>query len=132
MPHHVRFLTFLGLFTVFLAGTMWVIFTCLLHQPAGLSCYLLFLYFYSLTALIHLYLVKTGKNKDPKRFVPSFMGIVGLKMFLSLAYLFAYIAIVQTNIVPFAVSFLVLYFVYTTVEVMALLRVLKKHKETPS
>ncbi|MBT3646987.1 MAG: hypothetical protein HN542_01960 [Flavobacteriales bacterium] len=65
------------------------------------------------------------KQKDPKRFVNLYMGYSGGKLMLSLFILAAYAFINSGYILPFAISYLVVYFLFTAFEIFQLLRHLK-------
>lgn len=66
------------------------------------------------------------KIEDPKRFIVSYMGFSGGKMFLSLFFLLICIFTDRPYMIPFAVSFLFAYFAFTILEITRLLRFFKK------
>ena len=65
------------------------------------------------------------RQKDPKKFVNLYMGFSGGKLTLSLFIIAGYAFINSDYILPFATSFLVVYFFFTGFEIVRLLRYLK-------
>ena len=122
-----KFLLQLTLLTAFLFGGQYVVFTFLLEKALTLPYLILYPWFIGLTGFVHFFLLRAGQ-KDHKKFVPVFMGFVGLKMFTCLAVLVIYIANRPEEAKPFAVSFMVLYFAYTAIEILAVLKALNKSK----
>ena len=63
--------------------------------------------------------------KDPKRFVTYYMGFSGGKLMLSLFILIIYGLFQRATLLPFAFSFLLVYFGFTALEIIRLMRHLK-------
>lgn len=82
----------------------------------------LYLYMVGLSLVFERILVK---EPNPKRFVNYYMGFSGGKLMLSLFILVGYAFFNRDYVVPFAVSFLVVYFSFTILEIVRLLRHLK-------
>lgn len=66
------------------------------------------------------------KTQDAKKFVVTYMGLSGGKMFLSIFILFGYVFFNRDYIWPFGISFLVGYFTFTALEITRLLLHFKK------
>jgi hypothetical protein len=80
-----------------------------------------------ITLSVHRYLVITSR-KDNKKFTYKFMGATGLKMFIYLVLIVIYLLIDRERAVPFLISFLILYVLYSVFEVLAVLKYLKNNK----
>jgi|SRR3954464_975288 hypothetical protein len=80
--------------------------------------------FFSLsTVLIHLSLVRI---EDPKRFVFSFMGTTGIKLFAYLMIILIYGFLNRETMLGFTAFFLTMYVLYSGFEVFTLLKHFKK------
>jgi hypothetical protein len=73
----------------------------------------LYLYFPITTLLIHRVLSKKVAGR-PQTFVTSFMGSMAAKLFISLILLLVVLYSVPSIKIPFALSFLYLYLLYTS------------------
>ena len=124
MPTLKTFLLKLTVLTVVLMGAEWATFRYGMDFEMTLAFWLSFAWFFGITLLVHIMLLRAGE-KDAKKFVPVFMGMVGLKMFISLGMLMAYLALVEESVKSFAVAFLVQYIAYTVLEVTSVLKALK-------
>lgn len=125
--HFIRFLLIITLTgAALLIANKWLMETQ--YQAKFHSAYyLLHIFFYLLTLAIHAIMLKAGR-KRPQIFVTYFMGTVSVKLFISLTGLAAYLFFHRDETIPFALSFLGLYLVYTAVEIIEVLQVLKKQK----
>ena len=79
------------------------------------------------TMAAHIFLIKASEN-DPRKFTAKYLGAMGVKMFIYLTFLVVFLFIDTARAVPFLVSFLVTYVVFTTYEVLSILKFLKKDK----
>ncbi len=79
------------------------------------------------TIMVHVYLIKSSEN-NPRKFTSKYLGAMGLKMFIYLVFLVVFLLLDTANAVPFLVSFLVSYAVFTLFEVISILNFLKKDK----
>ena len=79
------------------------------------------------TLLVHFYLVRASEN-DTRKFTAKYLGAMGLKMFIYMIFIIIFLFIDTARAVPFLVSFLVTYAVFTTYEVVSILNYLKKDK----
>lgn len=78
-------------------------------------------FFVMLTALLHFILVTTSKG-DPKKFIRSYMLVTVLKLFASLLVVVIFMLADRAGAKAFAITFMLLYFIYTGFEVFTLLR----------
>ncbi|MCK4856114.1 MAG: hypothetical protein KAT31_17670 [Bacteroidales bacterium] len=79
------------------------------------------------TIMVHVYLIKSSEN-NPRKFTSKYLGAMGLKMFIYLVFLIVILLLDTAHAVPFLVSFLVSYAVFTLFEVISILNFLKKDK----
>lgn len=85
---------------------------------------LLGLFMFGSSVLVHYFTIKASEE-SPRRFPTYFMAITGLKM---LAYLFAlgaYVFIFRNAALPVVIGFLILYVVYTVLEVASAMKSLR-------
>lgn len=83
--------------------------------------WLVFGFFILATSAVHYWMVSAAKKK-PGQFVNNFMAVTGIKLFLFMIILLVYCLLNRTNAIPFAIGFLVLYFLFSAFEVTALIR----------
>ncbi|MEI6142006.1 MAG: hypothetical protein WCP85_22225 [Mariniphaga sp.] len=79
----------------------------------------------AVTAIGHLLVAKAVK-KNIRKFATAYMASVTLKLVVYLIYLLVSLLIDHSQVIQFAITFLVLYLVYTIFEVVEVLRFLKK------
>lgn len=84
----------------------------------------IWVFFVLSTAFIHLTLMRVAET--PKKFIYYFMGITGIKLFAYLMIILIYALIKREGALGFTLFFLVMYFLYTGLEVFALLKHFKK------
>lgn len=77
----------------------------------------LFLFFFSITTLVHFILLKVSQNKATN-FINIFMLLTFGKLMLFLSIILIYIFLYRNDAVPFVITFFILYVVYTTFEVV--------------
>lgn len=78
----------------------------------------------SITMLVHRSLLRSYSGK-PNRFINRFLALTTLKLLGYLAVITAYALINRPDAVPFIVTFLIYYVIYSAFEVSALLKYLK-------
>ena len=76
------------------------------------------------TAAVHFILMKASSN--PRTFVGKFAAFSGMKMIIFLIAMLIYGFIVKKEVVIFMVGFLITYFIFTILEISAILKFLKK------
>ena len=78
-----------------------------------------------------IWVMKTVTEK-PKAFVRVFMLQTTVKLLLYMAYIMVYLVIFRQHGVPFTVHFLVAYFVFAILEVLTILKIVRKNTgQTP-
>lgn len=74
---------------------------------------------------VHHFTIRASKER-PQLFPTYFMAITGIKMLVYIVALAIYIFIYTTTAIPVIITFLILYVIYTILEVISALRILKK------
>jgi hypothetical protein len=87
--------------------------------------WLIWIFFITTTALIHIVLVKASEE-SPKKFVTSFLALTGLKLFTYLIIILIYALFKRQAALGFVVFFLAMYLLYSMFEIITLLRHFKK------
>ncbi|MDP4826692.1 MAG: hypothetical protein NWR73_03335 [Flavobacteriales bacterium] len=64
-------------------------------------------------------------ERHPKRFVASFTGVIGIKLFGTMAFLLAYLFLHRENFLPVVVALALSYLVFTAVLVSSALKAFK-------
>lgn len=115
-----QLLTLLG-FAILQGSIHYGIFTWLGWE---FNAVILFLYLYMMV-LSFVFERVLLNEKNPKKFVNYYMAFSGGKLMLSLFILLSYALFNRDYLVPFAVSFLIVYGSFTVVEIIRLMRHLK-------
>ena len=119
-----RFLLKLTGITLIIVVVAWIIFTYLLPQyylsifPATL------LFFYLFTLGIHTYQLRLAK-KDIGKFTRSNMIMTFLKLVVYSVFTIIYVANNKENAIPFVIGVMLLYIVFTSLEVTDLMQIVK-------
>jgi hypothetical protein len=82
-------------------------------------------FLFTVTILVHIYLVRANEN-DARKFTGKYLGAMGLKIFIYIVFIAVFLILASQYAVPFLVSFLVCYVAFTLVEVIAILKYLKR------
>ncbi len=85
----------------------------------------IFGFFIVLTISFHFFILNASKGR-PQQLITSYMASSALRMILCLIVIIAYRFIDKTGIIPFAVAFILHYFLFTIFEVTLLLRHFRK------
>jgi hypothetical protein len=80
----------------------------------------LFLLFYVIGALVHFVLLRIT-SLNPRKFVSYFMLATFFKLMNYLIVILVYVLYVKEGILPFILSFFILYIIYTVFEVATIL-----------
>jgi hypothetical protein len=92
--------------------------------PAGTlspSLPFLVIYFFIISAVVHYALLKST-TYSARRFVSYFMLATFVKFFIYVITVFAYAYFNRSDLLPFVISFFVLYILYTIFEVLAIIK----------
>ena len=84
--------------------------------------------FFVLTLLFFFLIVKKGEN-NPNKFVRMFLLSTTIKIFALLIYLTGFLLYNRSEAVPFLLSFLALYLLFTIFEVFSAVRISKAHRK---
>jgi hypothetical protein len=84
----------------------------------------LIIFFTATSIIVHTILTKAGKQRI-SRFSTFFMGSVTAKLFIYTIFIAIYVLINRATAVPFLITFLILYFLFTFFETYSLLIDLK-------
>ena len=107
-----------------------MVITALLNELSGLrfnAVHISFcgMFMYGTSMAVHHFTVKASDEK-PQLFPTYFMAITGLKMLVYIVALGIYVYTFKDEATPVIVTFLILYVVYTILEVTSALSFLKK------
>lgn len=78
----------------------------------------LIIYFYLITLGVHIIIVRATR-RSPRQFVTWFMGATFLKFFIYVITVFIYAFFNRADLIPFVISFFILYIIYTIIEVVS-------------
>lgn len=122
-----RFLTKIILSASVLALAGWLAFSLFLPEyylPIMPVALLLFLV---ITILVHAYQVRLAK-RDMAKFTRSTMLVTLFKLIVYSVFAVVYIALNSENAVPFVVSLMIIYLVFSFIEVAEIATISKKNK----
>jgi hypothetical protein len=88
----------------------------------------LILFFVISSIAVHAILTHAGKLRISK-FSTFFLGSITTKLFIYIIFITIYVLVDKKTAVPFLVTFLILYFVFTFFETYSLLNDLKKQSQ---
>lgn len=97
--------------------------------PATPMLPFLIIFFFSITVIVHHFLVKLSKDR-PAKFINGFMLTTTLKLFLYAIILFVYAYIDRSGAVSFIITFFLLYLIYTIFEIVQILPILRKNNDS--
>ena len=103
----------------------WLVFTYFLAGYYLPVMPFLLIFFYGTTIGMHAYQLKVAK-KDAGKFTRTIMLVPFLKLMLYSVFAIAYIAIDKDNAIPFVACLMLLYLIFTFVEVRELIRISRK------
>lgn len=107
------------LFSAIVAG-LTVLFQWLLPQYASPALPFIVLFFFIITLLTMFIVLREDKGKEAKKFVSSYMLSRVIKLLSCLIFLLVYVLVKKEDAMRFAISFLVVYFLYSIFEVFLL------------
>jgi len=83
--------------------------------------WMIFIYFCVLTVAFHYGLIKSTQSR-PQVFVRYYMATTTIKLFLNLIILVVYSVLNKSAAIPFIISFMIFYFLFTVFEVAYTMR----------
>jgi hypothetical protein len=123
-----KFIKRIIIFAAFISSAAYLIFYLLIPQFYIPIFPFLILFFVISSIAVHAVLTKAGKLKI-SRFSTFFLGSITAKLFIYIIFITIYVIVDKKTAVPFLVTFLILYFVFTFFETFALLNDLKKQSQ---
>ena len=120
-----KFLLKISAFTLIIIFISIALFTTILKTYYFKAFSLQVVLIATVTTIGHLWIAKAVK-KNIRKFATAYMASVTLKLVVYLIYLLVSLLIDHTQALQFALTFLVLYLVFTIFEVVEVLRFLKK------
>ncbi len=85
--------------------------------------------FLILTVTVHGWLIKALLDKNTFKFGNKFLLSLGVKFLIYFTFVVIYMFSNRDNIVPFIIVFIFLYLIYTTFEVVSLVKTVKKFEK---
>jgi len=128
---YAEFLRKLLIFTLLVGLAAFLIAFMIPSQYISPALPFLFFFFFSVTLIVHLILVRVSEKKAPG-FINYFMLLTFGKLIFFLTIILIYALTNRNDAVPFIISFFLLYVFYTAFEVVLSLAYIKtKRKENP-
>ncbi len=108
----------------------WAVFGFYFIKPVYFNWYLFVIpvYFLVLFVFFHSQLLRSVQKRAPA-FVSAYMLLTGIKLFLNIGVLIAFMFLLKNNVVTFAIAFLVQYFLFTSFEIRELLKLFSKNEK---
>jgi hypothetical protein len=89
----------------------------------------LIIFFIATSIIVHYILTKAGKQQV-RKFSAFYLGSISAKLLIYIIFITIYVLVDKSTAVPFLITFLILYFLFTFFETYSLLNDLKK-QQTP-
>lgn len=121
-----KFIIKIGLLTLIIFVIAMVLFSTVL-KPFYLAVFPVQLLLIALvTTAGHLWIIKSSKENTLK-FTTAFMGSATLKLMIYLFFILIYLWTDRSQVIPFTLTFMILYILYTIFEVVEVLSFIKKY-----
>ena len=120
-----KFLLKISVFTILVIAISAALFTTILKAYFFNAFMIQIILITAVTAIGHLLVAKAVK-KNIRKFATAYMASVTLKLVVYLIYLLVSLLIDHSQVIQFAITFLILYLIYTVFEVIEVLSFLKK------
>ena len=120
-----KFIAKIGLLTLIIYIVATILFSTILKQVYFEVFPVQLLLIAIVTSVGHLWILKAAEQ-NTVRFTTAFMGSATLKLMIYLFFILIYLWIDRSHVVPFVLTFIILYIMYTIFEVVEVLRVIKK------
>jgi len=120
-----KFMIKIGLFTLVVLAITSILFSTVLKLFYVASYPYQVLLIATVTTIGHLWIIRASEQ-NTIRFTTAFMGSATLKLLVYLFFMLIYLWLDHSNVVPFVLTFMTLYLVYTIFEVTEVLRFIKK------
>jgi len=80
------------------------------------------------TTIGHLWILKAA-GQNMRRFTTAFMASVTLKLMVYLTFMLVYLLLNKSQVIPFVLTFIAFYFIFTIFEVIQVLNVIKNNSK---
>ena len=117
-PELKPFLIRLSLLTIVLMIMAMVLIYTLPEGFVSPSLPFVILYFFFVTLIVHVVTIKATRH-SPRQFISYFMATTFIKFFLYVVTVLGYVYFFREDLIPFVISFFVLYIIYTIFEVVS-------------
>jgi hypothetical protein len=98
------------------------------YIPIEYTCnlgYFIVAWFFLFSIISHFILTKSLNSENKNAFTMRFMAVSALKLFLSLIIIIIYAFRNKAGMIPFAILFILNYFLFTAFEIISLLKKIK-------
>lgn len=120
-----QFIVKILIFTLIIAGLSTALFLTILNIWY-LSAYpYMIILIAAVTTIGHLLVVKAS-IQNSRRFATAFLASVTLKLMIYLTFILAYLLIDHSQVIPFVLTFIILYILFTVFEVVQVLNFIKR------
>jgi hypothetical protein len=114
----------LALFTAIVYALGAIVFAFFLDEYFYLPFVFIPIVFVAIIFTMHIILIKSAE-KDLRKFTSRFMMVFGIKILVLLILIVAYVLAIPEQAVPFLITFLIHYLIFTGFETISIVRVLK-------
>jgi len=123
--HLKKFITLLFILTIVIYTCGITLFNTILKDYYFGGFLFIPVLFFGITLAVHIHLIRISQ-RDLKKFIPRFIGTIGIKIGLYFALIIVYLLIDRNHAVPFLISFLIMYLIYTIFEIVFVLSYLER------
>jgi hypothetical protein len=114
----------LALFTAIVYALGAIVYAFFLDEYFYLPFVFIPIVFVAIIFTMHIILIKSAE-KDLRKFTSRFMMVFGIKILVLLILIVAYVLAIPEQAVPFLITFLIHYLIFTGFETISIVRVLK-------
>lgn len=123
-----KFLQIILLVCVVLSATGYGVFTYVIPEHYTHALPLAMLVVAGITSLAHYFLTEAVQKRKQREFNNLFISVTGLKLMFYLFGIVIYVVLNTGNAKIFLITFLILYFIFTTLEVVSIMSHIKRFR----
>lgn len=123
-----QFIVKMTVFTLLIFVSATILFSTVLESWLVASYPYQILLIATVTTIGHLWIVRAS-GQNTRKFSTAFMASVTLKLMIYLTFLLVYLLIDRSQAIPFVLTFITFYILFTIFEVLAVLDFIKKHSK---
>ncbi len=123
-----QFIVKMTVFTLLIFVSATIVFSTVLEPWLVASYPYQILLIATVTTIGHLWIVRAS-GQNTRKFSTAFMASVTLKLMIYLTFLLVYLLIDRSQAIPFVLTFITFYILFTIFEVLAVLNFIKKHSK---